>query len=100
MLSNSNVVYQVNCSECREFYVGPAKRRLQQSMKKHVSSDSSALMKHHVETGHRKDYDLPEVLASDMCKTRLFVKETLKIQELKAFRSLTGNQGSFELRLW
>ena len=69
-------------------------------MKEHVSSDSSALMKHHVETGHRNEYDLPEVLASDMCKTRLFVKETLKIQELKAFRSLNGNQGSFELRLW
>ena len=69
-------------------------------MKEHASSDSSALMKHHMETGHRIEYDLPEVLASDMCKTRLFVKETLKIQELKAFRSLNGNQGSFELKLW
>ena len=69
-------------------------------MKEHVSSHSSALMKHHVETGHRNEYDLPEVQASDMCKTRHFVKETLEIQELKAFRSLNGNQFSFEKRLW
>ena len=100
LLSSSNVIYKVNCSDCQEFYVGLTTRRLDQRLKEHASSDSSALMKHRLQTGHDIQYKFPEVLASDVCKTRLFIKETLKIQELKGYKSLNGNQGSFDLRLW
>ena len=57
-------------------------------------------MLHSLDTGHRPMYDSPEVLATDCCRTRLFIKESLKIQECKAFKSLNGNQGSFDLQLW
>ena len=99
-LTCSNVIYKVNCKDCSDFYVGLTTRRLDQRMKEHASSDSSALFKHQLETDHSIGFDLPDVLASDVCKTRLFIKESLKILELKAFKSLNGNQGSFELKLW
>ena len=69
-------------------------------MKEHSTCEHSALFKHHMETGHSVNYTLPQVLAQDTCKTRLFIKESLKIQELRAYKSLNGNQGSFDLQLW
>ena len=100
LLSRSNVLYRVNCKDCAEFYVGLTTRRLEQRMKEHSTSQNSALMLHSLDTGHRPMYDSPEVLATDCCRTRLFIKESLKIQECKAFKSLNGNQGSFDLQLW
>jgi hypothetical protein len=40
----------------------------------------------------------PEVLATDSSKFRLYIKETLKIVDLGASKSLNGNCGSFDLR--
>ena len=99
LLSLSNVIYKINCLTCDEFYVGLTSRRLEQRIKEHLSIDSSALMRHSSLTGHRIDFYNPEVLATDVIKSRLCIKETLKIQELCAYRSLNGNQGSYELKL-
>ena len=100
LLSKSNVIYKVNCASCSDFYVGLTTRRLEQRLKEHSSCEHSALLKHHVQTGHTIDYTSPEIVAQDVCKTRLFIKESLKIQELRAYKSLNGNQGSFDLHLW
>ena len=90
----------MNSKDCAEFCVGLTTRRLEQRMKEHSTSQNSALMLHSLDTGHRPMYDSPEVLATDCCRTRLFIKESLKIQECKAFKSLNGNKGSFDLQLW
>ena len=79
---------------------GDDHRRLEQRISEHASSESSALYQHQAAAGHIVDFQNPEVLACDNIRTRLFVKETLKIQELRAFRSLNRNAGSFELKLW
>ena len=100
LTSLSNVIYKVNCTMCEEFYIGLTTRRLEQRLKEHASCDSSALFRHTMDTGHPIDFANPEVLTSDRIKTRLYIKETMKIQELSAYRSLKGNQGSFELKLW
>ena len=100
MLAKSVLLCKVNCEDCTEFYIGLTTRRLEQRMKEHSTTQNSALMQHSLDTGHRLKYDSPEVLATDCFRTRLYIKETLKIQELKAFKSLTGNQGSFDLKLW
>ena len=65
LLSRSGVVYQVNCSDCAEFYVGMTIRRLQQRLHEHAESDCSALRKHALEVKHDIDYANPRILASD-----------------------------------
>ena len=100
LLSSSNVIYKVNCASCNEFYVGLTTRRLEQRLKEHSSSENSALFRHAMDTGHTIDICNPEVLASDVISRRLRIKETLIIKDHSAHRSLNGNQGSYELKLW
>ena len=98
--SLSNVIYKVNCQSCHEFYIGLTTHRLEQRLKEHSSCDTSALFRHSLDTGHVIDFNNPEVVASDNNRIRLGIKETLKIKEHSAYRSLNGNQGSMELKLW
>ena len=100
LLSNSHVVYKVNCKDCREFYVGMTCRRLQQRMKEHSESDTSALYRHCSACGHMAEFESPEIFAKDSNKSRLYIKEVLLIRDLKAYRTLNGNTGSTELNLW
>ena len=75
-------------------------RRLRQRLHEHADQDTSALFKHASDTGHCIDFDAATVLASDSNKIGLLIKETLKIKELGAYRSLNRNTGSFDLQLW
>ena len=94
------MVHKVNCNECQEFYIGMTCRRLKDRLSEHSSSDTSALYTHSTSTGHNINFETPEILAMDAFKSRLLIKETLKIQELQAYRSLNRNVGSYELKLW
>ena len=96
----SHVIYKINCKHCQEFYIGMTCRRLEDRLSEHVSSNSSALFRHSSDTSHVIDFDSPQILARDTIKTRLLVKETLKIQEFHAEKSLNRNVGSFELKFW
>ena len=98
--SMSHLVYKVNCTECNEFYIGMTCRRLEDRLSEHSSSENSALFRHSSDTGHKIDFDSPEILAKDSFKTRLLIIETLKIQEYHAVKSLNRNTGSYELKLW
>ena len=100
VLSLSNLVYKINCKDCEEFYIGKTYRRLSQRIKEHSISDASALTKHAVLNNHVIDFSNPEVLDRDLLHTRLLIKETLKIKELCAYKSLNGNTGSFDLVLF
>ena len=44
--------------------------------------------------------DDPAVIASDSVDLRLYVKESLKIKELSAYKYLNANISSLELNLW
>ena len=99
-LCMSHLVYKINCTQCSEFYIGMTCRRLKDRLSEHASSESSAVFKHTCDTGHVMDLDSPEILAKDMFKSRLLIKETLKIHEYHAAKSLNRNTGSYELHLW
>ena len=99
-INQSKVVYQIGCKDCPEFYVGMTMRRLKQRMDEHATDENSALYKHSQTTGHNINFQEPKVLCTDTLKSKLLIKETLKIRELSASKSLNGNQGSFELKLW
>ena len=99
----SHLVYKVNCTQCSDFYIGMTCHRLKDRLSEHASSDTSAVFKHTCDTGHVimvMDFESPEVLAKDMYKSRLLIKETLKIKEYHATKSLNRNTGSYDLSLW
>ena len=100
ILSRSNVVYKVNCSQCNSFYVGKTKRILKQRMDEHKIDEHSALLRHSRDTGHHVAFDAPTIVATDNVDLRLYVKESIKIKELSAHKSLNGNVGSLDLHLW
>ena len=81
-------------------YVGKTKRILKQRMQEHKTDENSALLRHCRDTGHCVGFDTPSVIASDTMDLRLYVKESFKIKEFAAHKSLNGNVGSLELHLW
>ena len=95
----SHVIYKVNCSECKEFYIGLTNRRLETRQHEHFTNDNSALYRHSFLTDHVINYSNPNILANDKSIFRLKIKETLKIKEHFAYNSLNGNTGSFRLNL-
>ena len=99
-LKQSGLIYRILCIDCNEFYIGMTKRRLQTRVNEHKKDEYSALCRHSLETGHNIDYYSPDILAKDSNLYRLQVKETLKIQENFAYKSLNGNTGSLMLKLW
>ena len=100
LLTNSNLVYKVQCKDCSAFYIGKTIRRLHQRLKEHSEDEYSALHRHANEQKHVIDFECPSILAKDSNKSRLLVKEALLISEHKAYASLNGNTGSTELHLW
>jgi hypothetical protein len=100
LLSNSNVVYKISCSDCSEFYIGMTERILQKRLAEHAKLETSAVYKHAQLTKHALNISSPEILAHDQVKLRLQVKETFHIKEQAAYNSLNKNTGSFPLKLW
>ena len=96
----SHLIYHISCSECDEFYIGLTNRRLKTRIYEHKTNENSALFKHSFLTDHVINYSNPKILTRDNNSFRLQIKETLKIKELCAHKSLNGNMGSFKLSLW
>ena len=68
LLSNSNVVYRVDCSKCSEFYIGMTTRRLEQRMAEHADSSTSALYQHRVSSNHIVNFEKTQILATSSSK--------------------------------
>ena len=99
-LNKSNVIYQINCLGCQEFYIGLTTRRLCKRIYEHKKRNYSAIYKHASDADHEINYEHPKILASDNIKIRLQIKGTLLIKDLAAYKSLNVNIDSFECKLW
>ena len=100
LLSNSGVVYKVNCDNCSEFYIGMTTRRLKERMREHADTESSAIHRHVTSCGHTVNLGNQEILALDLCQSKLYIKEALYIKDYAAYNSLNGNLCSCDLKLW
>jgi hypothetical protein len=100
VLSLSNVIYRINCSDCDEFYIGMTERILQNRINEHSKAETSSVYSHAQQTNHNINYSSPAILAHDNIKLRLQVKESFLIKEQAAYNSLNRNTGSFPLILW
>ena len=99
-IKQSGVIYKIKCKNCSEFYIGMTKRRLETRINEHKKDENSALLRHSIEMDHIIDFCSSEILTKDTNSYRLQIKETLKIQEHFAYKSLNGNSGSLMLKLW
>ena len=99
-LNKSNVIYQINCLGCQEFYIGLTTRRLCKRIYEHKKRNYSAIYKHSSDADHEINYEHPKILASDNIKIRLQIKETLLIKDLAAYKYLNVNIDSFDCKLW
>ena len=65
------------------------------------TKDRNSALKDHCNTSHHTiDFECVKILTSDNVKSRLFVKEALKIREFNAHLSLNRNVRGCELKLW
>ena len=99
-LNKSNVIYQINCLGCQEFYIGLTTRRLCKRIYEHKKRNYSAIYKRATDADHEINYEHLKILASDNIKIRLQIKEILLIKDLAAYKSLNVNIDSFECKLW
>ena len=100
LIKQSQLIYQINCDDCQDFYIGMTNRRLETRLKEHRTNENSALFKHSFLTDHNISFSNPKILAKDSSSFRLQIKETLKIKEHCAYTSPNANIGSFKLNLW
>ena len=77
----SNVVYQITCSQCKLSYVGQTSRHLQQRFKEHIGSQG--LLRKHFETCDvSPSFDMIEILGKQKFE-KLLILEALFIAEIK-----------------
>ena len=60
ILNKSNVIYQINCLECQEFYVGLTTRRFCKRLYEHKNRNYSAIYKHSYDADHKINYENPK----------------------------------------
>ena len=77
----SNVVYQITCSQCKLSYVGQTSRHLQQRFKEHIGSQG-LLNKHFEICDVSPSLDMIEILGKEKFE-KLLILEALFIAEIK-----------------
>ena len=75
LLNKTNVVHQVNCSECKEFYIDLTTRRVHKGLNEHKKREYCSIFRHSFETDHRIDFTKPKILSPDSVKLRLQIKK-------------------------
>ena len=87
-----NVVYNVPCGTCKDFYVGETACTLGKRFEEHSSTDKeSAVLEHLKKTGHSCSFDDVRVLATEPNYITRKIKEAIEIY--KASPSLNRDQG-------
>ena len=98
LLCKSNVVYRIDCDNCPEFYIGLTQRRLEERLAEHHSSDKSSVFRHCQSNQH--EATSVRVITTECNKEKLYIKESIAIQENRAYVSLNQHVSSFNLQLW
>ena len=100
----TNVVYKLNCTKCKQSYIGETERDVMARMKEHESpsnsSQSTSEVARHTfnNPGHTFNTSEPEILSFETNKMKRKVLEALWIQELSP--SLNIQVNSYKLNLF
>ena len=93
----SKIVYQINCLDCKKFYIGKTKRQLGVRVKEHRIEESSSVHKHMIADNHRIDWDEIKIIDSARDDRRLLLKEMLHINKLKPELNIQKSSKLFSL---
>jgi hypothetical protein len=66
--ARSDLVYRINCQACPAFYIGETARALYQRLQEHLGDPKSVVFQHTCLTGHKFDFDNPQILAQHLQK--------------------------------
>jgi len=87
--SRSNVVYQINCSDCEASYVGQTKRTLSTRVGEHRnhirrnSTQFSVITEHRLRSQHEFDWDNVRVLNQEPNYNKRLISEMIHIKKQK-----------------
>lgn len=78
-------IYEIPCSECPRTYIGQTNRRVSSRVYEHQlavrqSDPSSALAKHHLETGHKIGFEHTKTIATERNLKSRIIREALEIE--------------------
>jgi hypothetical protein len=79
----SNIIYTVQCLDCKKNYIGKTTRHFYTRKHEHMTDKESTVFKHFNETKHQMDWENMEILDSARDDYRLRLKEMLYINKLK-----------------
>lgn len=88
-MDKSNVVYSIPCINCNKCYIGITKNKLNKRTKQHIydcksfKKESTALSKHHFDTGHNFAFDRVKILANEVNYKKRTILEMLYINRFK-----------------
>ena len=75
-----NVVYQITCDHCQQFYIGSTCRHLHIRIKEHYTTNKSSIFQHRTQC---KSTFTTKIIANDHDATNLRLREALLIKKLK-----------------
>ena len=79
-LKMSCVVYQVDCDQCAENYIGETARPLGTRIHEHQTRASSAIFEHTQNAGHSINQQSAQILSTEPLHTKRRVKEAIEIK--------------------
>ena len=90
-MKKCGVIYQVQCEDCKNDYVGETARQLDTRIKEHMTRTSSAIYEHCEQTGHKIKPENTKVITSEDNLWKRKVKEAIEIKQRRP--SLNRDEG-------
>ena len=89
--NRTGVIYEVNCQDCNNTYVGETGRTLGKRLDEHKRLTSSAIHEHTADTSHTMDWDNTRILGRESNIHRRKIREAIYIKRRQP--SLNRDQG-------
>lgn len=95
----TNTIYKIPCIDCEKCYVGQSNQWISNRLRGHrynildTNSKSTALKKHHLETGHLFDLKNTEILSKEPHLKKRLIKEMIYIKKENTVNDRTDING-------
>lgn len=80
IMKQSGVIYHIPCATCQKTYIGETARPLGIRVEEHKKQNSSAILEHQQNTGHKIDWEKVKILEKEPMMIKRKVKEALQIK--------------------
>ena len=103
-ISNSRVIYQYNCKNCKNSYIGQTERDVEQRKQEHQSAfkgiETSKIADHCIQNKHQNDWNY-KILTVETNDIKRVIKESLLIDKIQETTDrIIYSQKSYELNVF